>query len=167
MTPEIPRRKRSLRRKAPKRAKARPRVMGWREMVSLPELGLGPLNAKADTGALSAALHAENIAVVSRGGQRLVAFDAYVDDQRAHARRCELPVHGVKRVRSSSGAVEERWTVETDIELSGERWRALLTLTDRADMVTPLLLGRATLRGRFLVHPGRSFLLTHAAQGSP
>jgi hypothetical protein len=167
MTPEIPRRKRLLKRRALKRAVKRPKVMGWREMVSLPELGLGPINAKADTGALSAALHAENIAVVSRDGQRLVAFDAYVDDERAHTRRCELPVHGVKRVRSSSGVVEERWTVETDIELSGERWRALLTLTDRADMVTPLLLGRATLRGRFLVHPGRSFLLTHTAQGSP
>ncbi|MFO1088326.1 MAG: RimK/LysX family protein [Hyphomicrobiales bacterium] len=134
--------------------------MGWREMVTLPELGIGPLSAKADTGALSAALHAENVTIVSRSGARYVAFDAYVDEDRAHARRCELPVHGVKRVRSSSGKVEERWTVETDVELAGERWKVLLTLTDRADMVAPLLLGRATLRGRYLVHPGKSYLLT-------
>ena len=167
MTTDTSRRKRSLKRKALKRTRKGPKVMGWREMVFLPELGLGPINAKADTGALSAALHAENITVISRDGVRLVEFDAYVDDERAHTRRCDLPVHGVKRVRSSSGAVEERWTVETDIELSGERWTALLTLTDRADMVTPLLLGRATLRGRFLVHPGRSYLLTNAAGGPP
>ena len=81
-------------------------------------------------------------------------------------RACDLPLHGVKRVKSSTGTVEDRWVVETEIELGQTRWRALVTLTDRNEMGLPMLLGRATLRGRFVVHPGRSFLLTRSVQRS-
>ena len=69
-------------------------------------------------------------------------------------------------VKSSTGTVEDRWVIETEIELGQIRWRALVTLTDRNEMGLPMLLGRATLRGRFVVHPGRSFLLTRSLQRS-
>jgi hypothetical protein len=141
-------------------------LAGWRELVNLPELEIGPIPAKADTGAMSAALHAENIVVHSVDGARRVRFDAFIDEARHITRACDLPLHGVKRVRSSTGTVEDRWVVETEIELGQTRWRALVTLTDRNEMGMPMLLGRATLRGRFVIHPGRSFLLTRAAQQS-
>ena len=35
-----------------------------------------------------------------------------------------------------------------------------VTLTDRADMGVAMLLGRASLGGRFLVHPARSHILS-------
>ncbi len=38
-------------------------LIGWRERVHLPKLGLGPMIAKIDTGARSAALHAEDIII--------------------------------------------------------------------------------------------------------
>jgi hypothetical protein len=153
-------------RKLKKRRRSRSQAMlaGWRELVNLPELEIGPIPAKADTGAVSAALHAENIVVHSVDGARRVRFDAFIDEARHITRACDLPLHGVKRVRSSTGTVEDRWVVETEIELGQTRWRALVTLTDRNEMGMPMLLGRATLRGRFVVHPGRSFLLTRAAQ---
>jgi hypothetical protein len=142
------------------------KLAGWREFVNLPELEIGPIPAKADTGAMSAALHAENIVVHSVDGARRVRFDAFIDEARHITRACDLPLHGVKRVKSSTGTVEDRWVVETEIELGQTRWRALVTLTDRNEMGLPMLLGRATLRGRFVVHPGRSFLLTRSVQRS-
>jgi hypothetical protein len=131
-----------------------PALIGWREQVHLPKLGVGPIIAKIDTGARSAALHAEDIHVQ---GHR-VRFLVPVNGRNHH---CELPVHGRRRIRSSSGHSEVRIVVETDIAIGKQSFTAEITLTDRTDMGVPMLLGRAAMRGRFLVHPGRSFLISH------
>jgi hypothetical protein len=138
-----------------------PAIIGWREYVRLPGLGIGPVIAKVDTGARTAALHAVNIAIQPGNDYgRIVEFDAVVDDSDQPFRRCLLPLHGVKRVKNSSGATEERCVVETDLEIGDRRWSVLVTLTDRGDMGVPMLIGRSAVKGRFVVDPGRSFLLS-------
>ncbi len=131
-----------------------PALIGWREQVHLPRLGVGPIDAKIDTGARSAALHAEDIQVQ---GHR-VRFRVPINGRNYH---CELPVHGRRRVRSSSGHSELRIVVETDIAIGKQKFAVEITLTDRTDMEVPMLLGRAAIRGKFIVHPGRTFLITH------
>ena len=72
-------------------------------------------------------------------------------------RSCELRLVHERLVKNTGGRRELRQVVETDIELGGVVWQAQITLTDRTDMGVPMLLGRATIRERFLVHPaGRS-----------
>jgi hypothetical protein len=46
------------------------------------------------------------------------------------------------------------------VEIQQQRWAIELTLTNRDVMGFRMLLGRQALRGRFLVDPGRSFLLS-------
>lgn len=146
---------------APKsRKKSPPLMAGWREYVRLPGLKAGPIIAKLDTGARSASLHAENIEIYERDGKSHVRFDVPADATRSRARRCELPLHGSKRVKNTGGVAETRLVVETEIALGPERWLAQVTLSDRTDMGVPMLLGRSTIRGRFLVNPARSFLLS-------
>jgi hypothetical protein len=128
-------------------------LIGWRERVHLPKLELGPLIAKVDTGARSAALHAEDIIV--RGS--LVRFAIPTNGRKHHY---ELPIKGQRRVKSTSGHSEMRAVVETDIAIGAIKFTAEITLTDRTDMGVPMLLGRATIRGKFIVHPGRSFLIS-------
>jgi hypothetical protein len=135
-------------------------TIGWREYARLPELGIGPLIAKIDTGARTAALHAVNVEVLKRDGRRFVQFDAVIDEDSQANRRCLLPLHGIKRVKNSSGATEERCVVETEIEIGARRWPLLVTLTDRGDMGVPMLVGRSAIKGRFMVDPSRSFLLS-------
>ena len=132
---------------------AAPALIGWREQVHLPRLGVGPIDAKIDTGARSAALHAEDIHVQ---GHR-VRFLIPVNGRNYH---CELPVHGRRRIRSSSGHSEMRIVIETDLAIGNQKFLIEITLTDRTDMGVPMLLGRAAIRGKFLVHPGRSFLIS-------
>lgn len=131
----------------------RPSTIGWRELVRLPDLGIGPIIAKIDTGARSAALHATDIEV---SGSR-VRFRVEV---KGHERRCEAKMLGQRRVKSTSGHAETRILVESHVEIGKHRFPVEITLTDRTDMGVPMLLGRASVRGRFLVHPGRSFLIT-------
>lgn len=141
----------------PKRAAKDPRpepdLVGWREYVSLPELGPGRFKAKVDTGATSCALHAEDIEV--EDGR--VRFRVSVPGRRF---RCTAEIVGHKRIRSSSGHSEERPVIETEVALGPHRFPARITLTDRTDMRLPMLLGRDSMKGRFLVDPGREFVLT-------
>jgi hypothetical protein len=135
-------------------------VIGWREHVNLPALGIGPIVAKIDTGARSAALHAEEIELLHGG--RKVRFK--VPRKTASAKRvtCELPVTDWRLVKNSGGRSELRFVVETEVAIGGMQFPAEVTLTDRTDMGVPMLLGRKALLDRFLVHPARSFVLSKA-----
>jgi hypothetical protein len=130
-------------------------LIGWRERVVLPKLGLGPLIAKIDTGARSAALHAEDISI--RGAH--VRFAIPHNGRKHHY---ELPFKGQRRVKSTSGHSEMRAVVETEIAIGLVKFTTEITLTNRTDMGVPMLLGRATIRGKFIVHPGRSYLVSRS-----
>ena len=103
-----------------------PDLIGWRELVHLPELGLGPLIAKVDTGARSAALHAEDIHVQGHRVRFRVAISG-----RNHF--CEAAVKGQRRVKSSSGGSEARLVIETFIAIGRHLMKGEITLTDRTD----------------------------------
>lgn len=135
-------------------------LSGWRELVHLPELGIGPIIAKLDTGAKSAALHADNIEIYQSAEGERVRFDAFVDDSADNARRCDLPLRSMRRVKNTGGQVENRAVVSTRIAVGEHNWIAEITLTDRTEMGVPMLLGRATIKKRLVVHPGKTFIVT-------
>jgi hypothetical protein len=135
-------------------------LIGWRERIALPEIGIGPLIAKIDTGARSAALHAEDIFVRNNA----VHFKVPLDGRVHH---CSLPLRGARRVKSTSGHSQHRLVVETTVSVGSHTYATEITLTDRTDMGVPMLLGRVFLRGRFLVHSGRSFLLSKVKRPKP
>lgn len=133
-------------------------VVGWREWVALPALGVRAVKAKIDTGARSSALHAYNIERFDRAGERWVRFTIH-PWQRDVATTvvAEAPLLDDRWVRSSSGRQELRPVVTTDVELMGVRWPIELTLSNRDPMGFRMLLGRQAVRGRFIVDPGRSY----------
>lgn len=128
-------------------------LIGWRERVSLPEIGVGPIAAKIDTGARSAALHATEI--VLHGHQ--VKFVVPVKGRNHH---CSMPLRGHRKVKSTSGHSQTRAVIETEVKIGSMRFPIEITLTDRTDMGVPMLLGRASIRGRYVVHPGRTNILS-------
>jgi len=138
---------------------AAPATIGWRERVSLPELGVGVVIAKVDTGARSAALHATDI---RKHGQRV---DFTVPLKGRHF-RFSLPCKGEKRVKSSSGHSQSRAVIETDIKIGNVRYAIDITLTDRSDMGVPMLLGRDSIAGRYVVDPAKSFILSRRKRKS-
>jgi hypothetical protein len=48
--------------------------------------------------------------------------------------------------------------ISTPVIVNGVQIRAMINLTERDEMSFRMLIGRRTLRGKFLVNPGRSYL---------
>lgn len=148
--------------KAPKRKRLRPRrekpVIGWREWVELPVLGIERIKAKVDTGARTAALHAWQVHRFERNGEPWIRFEVH-PAQRDNSVRisCEAPLAGEKVVRNSGGQRESRYVIVTDVKLGTQMWPIELTLTNRDQMGFRMLLGRASVRGRFVVDPSTSY----------
>ncbi len=63
-----------------------------------------------------------------------------------------------RKVRNPGGRSEIRPVISTAVILNGVPIRALINLTERDEMSFRMLIGRRTLRGKFLVNPGRSYL---------
>jgi hypothetical protein len=135
-----------------------PALLGWQESVHLPELGAGPIVAKIDTGARSAALHAEDIRVTGRGKRMKVRFKVQRRGSSTRRIECEMPLHDLRRIKSSNGQIELRAVISTPIEIGGHVLDAEITLTQRADMGAAMLIGRSSIKGLFLVDPSRTFL---------
>lgn len=135
-------------------------VAGWREWVSFPDLGVPRIKAKLDTGARSSALHAFDIREFTENGRRMVRFEVH-PIQRRSDRSVEVVAELLEKrlVRPSSGVGELRRVISTTLEIGGQRWPIELTLARRDTMGFRLLLGRQALRRRYVVDPGRSFVL--------
>jgi hypothetical protein len=133
-------------------------LIGWQETVSLPELGAGPIVAKIDTGARSAALHADDIEITGRGKRMRVRFKVQRRGSSSRRIECEMPLHDLRRVKSSNGQIELRAVISTPVEIGGQLIEAEITLTQRADMGAVMLIGRSSIKGSFLVDPSRTFL---------
>jgi hypothetical protein len=130
-------------------------IVGWKEHVSFPKLKLGPLVAKIDTGARTSALHADEIEVA---GKRV----RFVIDGKRYA----APLVGHKRVKSSNGHSETRAVIRATVQLGSNTFKTEITLTDRTDMDVPMLLGRNSINGSFVVNPAKTFVLSRRKASS-
>lgn len=141
------------------KGKRPPEAVGWREWVSLPELGIEAIKAKVDTGALSSALHAYDVRTVERDGKVSVRFKVHPYQRETRTVvESSAPLREMRWVRSSSGHRTLRPVIVTPMVLMGRRFEIELTLTNRDAMGFRMLLGRRALRKRFLVDPGKSYL---------
>jgi hypothetical protein len=140
----------------------RPLVLGWKEYLDLPELGISRLKAKVDTGARTSALHVAELRVIRDEGDGSGEIEFAVPLSRRHPERtvtARARMLRQVRVTDSSGGSEVRPVIETELVLGPVRKRILLTLTDRAGMLFRMLVGRKALEGDFLVDVSRRYAL--------
>lgn len=139
-------------------------VIGLREWIALPELGLAGLRAKIDTGAATSTLHASDIVPFERDGQPWVRFTAHLGSlvQRRHRQR-EAPLVDLKTIRSSTGHTQTRYVIRTNLVLGDRQWPVEFTLTCRKTMRYRVLLGaKALIAGQLVVNPALTYV-----QGKP
>jgi hypothetical protein len=133
-------------------------VLGWREWLALPDIGVSAIRAKVDSGARSSALHVDALETAFRDGVEWVRF-RHGPDCVADRPWAEAPVLDRRFVTDSGGHRTERVFIRTTLALAGESRAIEINLSHRRNMLFPMLLGRTAMAGRFLVDPQRSFVL--------
>jgi hypothetical protein len=125
-------------------------TLGRIDKIDIPELGIMDIPAKVDTGANRSAIHCSHIKEVRNGEKDEIEFTIPLDSSHG-----EQVIHTKsyfkKKIRSSSGHLEERYIIKVTIVLFGRKIRTSFSLTDRAEMKYPVLLGRKLLHARFIV----------------
>ena len=135
-------------------------TLGWREWVSLPELGLPQIKAKIDTGARTSALHAFELRDFDDGGVHRVEFMMHPNQRDTETVvTCVADIIDQRIVRDSGGHEEQRYVIKTPVCIGRHVWPIELTLTARDDMLFRMLLGRTALKKRAIVNPSRSYLV--------
>lgn len=138
-------------------------VLGWREWLALPELGVPKIKAKVDTGARSSALHASAIETFDDGRVRFLLRPL---QNSTDTQWCEAELIDRRWVTDSGGHRELRPFIRTPIVLGETCWDVEISLSARDTMRFRMLLGRTAIAGRFVVDPQASFVQRRARRGA-
>jgi len=132
--------------------------VGWREWLSLPDLGIHAIKAKIDTGARTSALHAFYLEPYRRTGVLRLRFGIHPLQRRKDIEvYCDAEVVDHRTVSDSGGHREQRYVIRTPVRVGENSWEIELTLTNRDSMLFRMLLGRSAMRGKILVNPQTSY----------
>ncbi|MDX4063379.1 clan AA aspartic protease [Aliarcobacter skirrowii] len=132
-------------------------IIGRVEPISILDLELFDLDAKIDTGAYSNSLHCDDIFVDDSNFVHFRLLDKIHPSY--HNKRVKIPLFKIKSVKSSNGVVQTRASIKVKVEFAGKIYQTVVSLTSRADMKYPMLIGRKFLQNRFLVDVSKKNIL--------
>ncbi|MEM6734799.1 MAG: RimK/LysX family protein [Bacteroidota bacterium] len=119
-------------------------TIGRLDIVDLPDLGISNIHAKIDTGAYRCSIHCKR---VYQDG----AILKFTLPTNKGYKEYETREWNKKIIKSSNGKAQQRYVIKTPIKIFGKCFKISISLTDRSKMKNPLLIGRKTLNGRFIV----------------
>ena len=123
-------------------------VIGPSAIVAIDDIKGVP--AKIDTGAGSSAIWASDIAIDENG---VLSFCLFGKSSPFYTGKVyKRTDYKVFAVRSAMGQEEIRYRVHLSVTIAGHKIKALFSLADRSRNSFPVLIGRRTLSGRFLVN---------------
>ncbi len=136
-------------------------IIGWKEWLALPDLGIPALKAKIDTGAKTSALHAFKIEPFLKENTEHIRFWFHpIQNQSDVEIVYEAPVFDKRAVRDSGGHSEERYVIKTTAHIGGKQFPIEITLTSRENMQFRMLFGRSAITsGQFIVDSSGSYQL--------
>ena len=135
-------------------------MIGWKEWLALPDLGIPAIKAKIDTGARTSSLHTFDLQPFEHDGVPMVRFGVHPLRRKLEiVCFCTAVVADQRNVTDSGGHVENRYVIRTPVRLGSYLWSVEITLTNREGMLFRMLLGRTALANRFQIDPGAKYLI--------
>lgn len=133
-------------------------LVGAKESIDLPELGLFGIATRIDTGARTTALHVDHMILNEETG--MLDFEFHPDSHDVKTAKCSAKVVAKRRIKSSNGTQERRYIINTKAVMGTLEWKIRVSLTDRSDMNHLMLLGRQAMRGQMIVDPELDYIAT-------
>jgi hypothetical protein len=130
-------------------------VVGYIESVDLPKMELFELDAKIDTGADSCSIHCDDIKIEGKEVTFLLHDEVH---EAYHGKKITLPIHKIKKVKSSNGKSEERVFIKSSLKLGCKTYDAEISLTNRENMKYPMLIGRRFLSHHYLIDVSHKYI---------
>lgn len=122
---------------------------------------LKQIPARIDTGARTSSLWATDVKII----KGIASFKMFGPGSAWYTGKIvRKKVIEIREVTSSTGHTQERHVISISVRIHGKRLNAKFTLSDRSTQTYPILIGRNTLRGNFLVDsgdPGEAKLYKH------
>lgn len=133
-------------------------TIGSKTLIDFPEEGIFDVPAKVDTGADSTSVWASEIEEID-GVLRFTLFDE--KSPLYTGKVIQTTKFTQTRVKNSFGTTELRYKVHLLLSINGVNVRARVSLADRKRNAYPILIGRSTLKGRFVVDVAKQELGDH------
>lgn len=118
--------------------------------------------ARVDTGATTSSIHAVDMQTFERNGKKWVRFHVSDDTTLPKDRKWveAAVIRHVKIRQSSTDQLERRPVVDLWVKLGEIHEKTQFTLTDRAQMDYPILLGREFIQDMALVDVSRDYVMS-------
>jgi hypothetical protein len=126
------------------------KLIGRREFVDFPLLGVFNVEAKIDTGAYTSSIHCTNISVINENKKPALYFVLSLDNEQPQ-KPFRFEEFTKKKIKNSFGEMEERYIIKTLIAIGGKKIKSTVSLSDRENMRYPVLIGRKLLKGKFII----------------
>ena len=127
-------------------------IIGTTDKIYFPLFEMEDIDCKIDTGARTSSLHCHKVHLVEKDGQRYVSFHLLDPKHESYQKReFKSFTFKEKKVKSSFGESEFRFSIYTTIRLFDREFKVEFTLADRGKMRYPVLLGKRFLQGKCLV----------------
>lgn len=135
------------------------KTIGRKDKADFPELNLENIELKVDTGAFTSSIHCHHIEEYDDNGDKWIGFFLLDPSHPEYTERKYKSKNYTERtIKNSFGQSEKRFIINTIIFIFGEEYPIELSLSERSEMKSPILIGRKLLNGRFIVDTDKANL---------
>ncbi|HET6244584.1 MAG: ATP-dependent zinc protease [Bacteroidetes bacterium] len=127
-------------------------IIGRKELIDLPDLGVFSIQAKIDTGAYSTAFHCNDVYELREGKEKILCFKILDPSHPLFSNKeMQFKTYTRKKIKSSFGQFEKRFVIKTKLIIAGKEIMTEVSLSDRANLKYPVLIGRKVLSKGFII----------------
>ncbi|MDP4038759.1 MAG: RimK/LysX family protein [bacterium] len=135
-------------------------ILGRKALIEFVDLEIKDVVAKIDTGAFHNAIHCKNVEIIKSNKNSGKLTFTLLDEEHPKYDNKKIIINNFRRIRikNSSGIYQKRYLVSLEVIVQGKKYHEQFSLADRSKMLSPVLLGRKFLKGRYIVDVAKLYV---------